>query len=146
MNIYIICGINHREFSHSASLANIQAVKEFVDHISNNSYSNPSNPTANDTNPAQNNGTTTTTTAATAGSSRAPPITVSAATAVKFLFARKFDVKRAVALFEQHEQIRQRENLHQLDAGVEPLHTELETGKFTILVRLIDFAFFCGIS
>lgn len=59
---------------------------------------------------------------------------VSPATAVKFLFARKFDVKRAISLFEQHEQIRQREHLDQLDAGAEPLHTELSTGKFTILV------------
>lgn len=59
---------------------------------------------------------------------------VSAETAIKFLFARKFDVRRAVALFEQHELIRQREHLDQLNAEEEPLHSELSTGKFTILV------------
>lgn len=60
---------------------------------------------------------------------------VTAATAVKFLLARKSDVQRAVALFEQHELIRQRECLYNLDPMVDPLRTELETGKFTILVR-----------
>ncbi len=57
------------------------------------------------------------------------------ATAVKFLFARKFDVQRAVALYEQHELIRQRECLYNLDPMSDPLRAELETGKFTILVR-----------
>lgn len=60
---------------------------------------------------------------------------VSTATAVKFLFARKFDVQRAVALYEQHELIRQRECLYNLDPMSDPLRTELETGKFTILVK-----------
>ncbi|XP_037040711.1 tyrosine-protein phosphatase non-receptor type 9 isoform X1 [Bradysia coprophila] len=58
---------------------------------------------------------------------------VTTATAVKFLFARKFDVQRAVALYEQHELIRQRECLYNLDPMSDPLRTELETGKFTIL-------------
>lgn len=58
------------------------------------------------------------------------------ATAVKFLFARKFDVHRAVQLYEQHELIRQRECLYNLDPMSDPLRTELETGKFTILVSL----------
>lgn len=61
---------------------------------------------------------------------------VSQSTAIKFLFARKFDVQRAISLFEQHEQIRHREGLYQLDAREDPLKTELSTGKFTILVSI----------
>lgn len=60
---------------------------------------------------------------------------VTPATAVKFLCARKFDVQRAVALYEQHELIRQRECLYNLDPMSDLLRIELETGKFTILVR-----------
>lgn len=56
------------------------------------------------------------------------------ATAVRFLLARKFDVNRAVALFEQHEAIRRREGLTSFDPLKEPLLTELKTGKFTMLV------------
>lgn len=59
--------------------------------------------------------------------------TVTAATALKFLLARKFDVPRAVALYEQHELLRQREGLTQLHTLTDPIKTELETGKFTIL-------------
>ncbi|XP_068082593.1 tyrosine-protein phosphatase non-receptor type 9-like [Anabrus simplex] len=58
---------------------------------------------------------------------------VSWATAVKFLAARKFDVGRAVALYEQHEATRQREGLVRFDPSREPLKSELDTGKFTIL-------------
>ncbi|RZF38623.1 hypothetical protein LSTR_LSTR010722 [Laodelphax striatellus] len=58
---------------------------------------------------------------------------VSWSTAVKFLAARKFDVGRALALYEQHEATRQREGLLQLDPYKEPLASELATGKFTIL-------------
>uniref|UniRef100_A0A2P2I4C4 Tyrosine-protein phosphatase non-receptor type 9 n=1 Tax=Hirondellea gigas TaxID=1518452 RepID=A0A2P2I4C4_9CRUS len=54
-------------------------------------------------------------------------------TAVKFLMARKFDVHRALQLFEQHEATRHREGLYDLDIKVEPLRSELATGKFTIL-------------
>lgn len=54
--------------------------------------------------------------------------------AVRFLFARKFDVARALALFEQHELTRQREGLTRFDPTSEPLHSELLTGKFTVLV------------
>lgn len=60
---------------------------------------------------------------------------VSWSTAVKFLCARKFDVARAVALYEQHEATRYREGLTSFDPSVDPLKTELETEKFTILVR-----------
>lgn len=70
---------------------------------------------------------------------------ISPATALKFLLARKFDVQRAVALFEQHELIRQQEGLYTLDPMIDPLRTELETGKFTILVSvnlLLLFGFF----
>ncbi|KAL7745325.1 hypothetical protein ACLKA6_015345 [Drosophila palustris] len=58
---------------------------------------------------------------------------ISHPTAVKFLYARKFDIPRAVSLYEQHEQIRQREYLYNIDPDVEPLRSELQTGKFTIL-------------
>ncbi|ERL85919.1 tyrosine-protein phosphatase non-receptor type 9 [Dendroctonus ponderosae] len=56
-------------------------------------------------------------------------------TAVRFLYARKFDVNRAVVLFEQHEATRHREGLNKFDPTVEPLHSELLTGKFTILPK-----------
>lgn len=59
---------------------------------------------------------------------------ITPATALKFLLARKFDIQRAIALFEQHELIRQREELYGFDPLVDPLRTELLTGKFTILV------------
>ncbi|XP_037934545.1 tyrosine-protein phosphatase non-receptor type 9 isoform X2 [Teleopsis dalmanni] len=58
---------------------------------------------------------------------------ISHTTAVKFLHARKFDVPRAVSLYEQHEQIRLKECLYNIDPDVEPLRSELQTGKFTIL-------------
>lgn len=54
--------------------------------------------------------------------------------AVRFLYARKFDVARALALFDQHEATRQREGLCRFDPLQEPLQSELTTGKFTILV------------
>ncbi|XP_055634706.1 tyrosine-protein phosphatase non-receptor type 9 isoform X2 [Toxorhynchites rutilus septentrionalis] len=58
---------------------------------------------------------------------------VTPAIATKFLLARKFDIPRAVALYEQHELIRQREELYGFDPLNDPLRTELETGKFTML-------------
>lgn len=67
------------------------------------------------------------------------PVTWSVA--VRFLFARKFDVARALALFEQHELTRQREGLTRFDPTSEPLHSELLTGKFTILVSFGKIAF-----
>ena len=61
---------------------------------------------------------------------------MSAKTALKFLMARKFDVHRSLALYEAHEITRFREGLAKLDATSEPLKSELETGKFTVLVCL----------
>ncbi|XP_073989269.1 protein tyrosine phosphatase Meg2 [Rhodnius prolixus] len=58
---------------------------------------------------------------------------VSLSTAIKFLSARKFEVSRAITLFEQHEITRQREGLVDLNPNQEPLKSELATGKFTIL-------------
>ncbi|XP_014229396.1 tyrosine-protein phosphatase non-receptor type 9 [Trichogramma pretiosum] len=58
---------------------------------------------------------------------------VSWGTAVKFLSARKFEVQRAVALYEQHEITRKREGLSQMQPTKEPLKSELQTGKFTVL-------------
>lgn len=54
--------------------------------------------------------------------------------AIKFLAARKYDVQRAVSLYEQHELTRHREGLVYFDTNTEPLKSELHTGKFTILV------------
>ncbi|KAI5643853.1 tyrosine-protein phosphatase non-receptor type 9 isoform X1 [Phthorimaea operculella] len=58
---------------------------------------------------------------------------VSRATAIKFLLARKFDVARAHALWRQHEATRKKEGLNKFEPFEEPLKSELETGKFTIL-------------
>ncbi|KAK7079605.1 hypothetical protein SK128_025563, partial [Halocaridina rubra] len=54
-------------------------------------------------------------------------------TAVKFLMARKFDVTRAVNLYEQHEATRHREGLTNFNPSADPLRAELNSGKFTIL-------------
>lgn len=54
-------------------------------------------------------------------------------TAVKFMMARKFDVHRALALYEAHEMVRHREGLTTFDPTTDPLKCELETGKFTVL-------------
>lgn len=66
---------------------------------------------------------------------------VTAAIAVKFLLARKFDVSRAVVLYEQHEQARHRDGLYDLDPRSEKLKRELETGKFTILVSELIYIY-----
>lgn len=58
-------------------------------------------------------------------------------TAVKFVMARKFDVNRALALYEAHEIIRFREGLVKFDPTKDPLKSELETAKFTVLVSYI---------
>lgn len=60
--------------------------------------------------------------------------TISPSTALKFVLARKLDVQRAVELFEQYEVLRKLEDLDNINPFLEPLRTELETGKFTILV------------
>ncbi|GAB1859994.1 Tyrosine-protein phosphatase non-receptor type 9 [Camponotus japonicus] len=62
---------------------------------------------------------------------RAGPVSWS--TALKFLAARKFEVQRALALYEQHEAIRRREGLAILHPTQEPLLSELRTEKFTVL-------------
>lgn len=53
--------------------------------------------------------------------------------AVKFLMARKFNVERALVLYQQHEIMRIREGLTYFDHSSGPLQTELSLGKFTIL-------------
>ncbi|XP_023344364.1 tyrosine-protein phosphatase non-receptor type 9 [Eurytemora carolleeae] len=55
------------------------------------------------------------------------------ASAVKFLMARKFNVERALMLYQQHEIMRIREGLKYFDSSSEPLRKELAQGKFTIL-------------
>lgn len=54
--------------------------------------------------------------------------------------ARKFDVGRGLMLYEQHEATRIREGLVRFEPTVNPLRNELETGKFTVLVKLVDFS------
>ncbi|ELU07177.1 hypothetical protein CAPTEDRAFT_228741 [Capitella teleta] len=54
-------------------------------------------------------------------------------TAVKFLMARKFDVKRAIDLYLSHQKTRQKEGISQIDARDEGVRNELLTEKFTIL-------------
>nr|XP_029726549.1 tyrosine-protein phosphatase non-receptor type 9-like isoform X2 [Aedes albopictus]XP_029726676.1 tyrosine-protein phosphatase non-receptor type 9 isoform X2 [Aedes albopictus]XP_029726678.1 tyrosine-protein phosphatase non-receptor type 9 isoform X2 [Aedes albopictus] len=82
------------------------AVKQFIDLINSSSSSSSNDPNRKAVTPA---------------------------IATKFLLARKFDIPRAVALYEQHELIRQREGLYGFDPMLDPLRAELETGKFTIL-------------
>jgi len=53
--------------------------------------------------------------------------------AVKFLMARKFNVERALVLYQQHEIMRIREGLSFFDHSSGPLQSELSKGKFTIL-------------
>lgn len=48
--------------------------------------------------------------------------------------ARKFDVGRGLTLYEHHEATRIREGLVRFEPAAEPLRSELETGKFTVLV------------
>ena len=55
-------------------------------------------------------------------------------TAIQYLSARKFDIPKAVALYESNAQTRQREGLYGIDSNVDPLRSELETQKFTVLV------------
>ncbi|XP_035224642.1 tyrosine-protein phosphatase non-receptor type 9-like, partial [Stegodyphus dumicola] len=54
-------------------------------------------------------------------------------TAVKFMMARKFDTHRALQLYKTQEIIRRKEGLIRFDPNCDPLKSELETGKFTIL-------------
>lgn len=65
-----------------------------------------------------------------------PVIGITRSFAVKFLWARKFDINRAILLYIQHEETRQREGLFGFNCAVEPLKSELQTQKFTILVLL----------
>lgn len=67
--------------------------------------------------------------------------TISTPDALKFVLARKLDVPRAVALFEQYVLIRKEEDLDNIEPMSDPLRTELETGKFTILVSIISCTF-----
>lgn len=53
-------------------------------------------------------------------------------TALKFLIARKFDIHRALHLYQMHEITRLREGLSTIDANESDLKVELNSGKFTI--------------
>jgi tyrosine-protein phosphatase non-receptor type 9 len=64
---------------------------------------------------------------------------ISSATAIQYLYARKFDVPKAVALYEANHSTRHREGLYGFNVSTDPLRTELETGKFTILVSIYIF-------
>uniref|UniRef100_A0A6G1S5L7 Tyrosine-protein phosphatase non-receptor type 9 n=2 Tax=Aceria tosichella TaxID=561515 RepID=A0A6G1S5L7_9ACAR len=54
-------------------------------------------------------------------------------TALKFLISRKFNVQRAIQLYQMHEITRLREGLTCIDPNDEDLKAELNSGKFTIL-------------
>ncbi|XP_047434514.1 tyrosine-protein phosphatase non-receptor type 9 [Mugil cephalus] len=58
---------------------------------------------------------------------------VSQPTAVKFLMARKFDVSRAIDLFQAYKNTRIKEDIINIDPDEEPLRSELLCGKFTVL-------------
>merc|ERR1719158_307661 len=58
---------------------------------------------------------------------------LSRSSALKFLMARKFNVDRALVLYQQHEIMRIREGLTYFDHSSGPLQSELSKGKFTIL-------------
>ncbi|XP_068607083.1 tyrosine-protein phosphatase non-receptor type 9 [Brachionichthys hirsutus] len=58
---------------------------------------------------------------------------VSQPTAVKFLMARKFDVVRAIELFQAYKNTRIKEGIINIHPEEEPLRSELLSGKFTVL-------------
>uniref|UniRef100_A0A3P8U0A5 Tyrosine-protein phosphatase non-receptor type 9 n=1 Tax=Amphiprion percula TaxID=161767 RepID=A0A3P8U0A5_AMPPE len=58
---------------------------------------------------------------------------VSHPTAVKFLMARKFDVSRAIDLFQAYKNTRIKEGIININPDEEPLRSELLSGKFTVL-------------
>uniref|UniRef100_A0A7N9AU73 Tyrosine-protein phosphatase non-receptor type 9 n=1 Tax=Mastacembelus armatus TaxID=205130 RepID=A0A7N9AU73_9TELE len=58
---------------------------------------------------------------------------VSQPTAVKFLMARKFDVSRAIDLFQAYKNTRLKEGIININPDEEPLRSELLSGKFTVL-------------
>ncbi|KAG7238372.1 hypothetical protein INR49_030879 [Caranx melampygus] len=58
---------------------------------------------------------------------------VSQPTAVKFLMARKFDVSRAIDLFQAYKNTRIKEDIININPDEEPLRSELLSGKFTVL-------------
>nr|XP_023668260.1 tyrosine-protein phosphatase non-receptor type 9-like [Paramormyrops kingsleyae] len=60
-------------------------------------------------------------------------VLVSQSTAVKFLMARKFDVSRAIELFQAYKNTRIKEGIYNINPDEEPLRSELLNGKFTVL-------------
>lgn len=58
---------------------------------------------------------------------------ISRPTAVKFLTARKFNIDRALSLFEQYQRVRISEELYDFQPIQPSLQAELESGKFTVL-------------
>jgi len=48
--------------------------------------------------------------------------------------ARKFSVRRALELYETHQNTRIQEGLYNIDPMTEPVKSELLSGKFTVLV------------
>ncbi|XP_035280482.1 tyrosine-protein phosphatase non-receptor type 9 [Anguilla anguilla] len=62
-------------------------------------------------------------------------VLVTQSTAVKFLMARKFDVSRAIDLFQAYKNTRIKEGIYNINPDEEPLRSELLSGKFTVLPR-----------
>uniref|UniRef100_A0A3B3C349 Tyrosine-protein phosphatase non-receptor type 9 n=1 Tax=Oryzias melastigma TaxID=30732 RepID=A0A3B3C349_ORYME len=65
---------------------------------------------------------------------------VSQPTALKFLMARKFDVPRAIDLFQAYKNTRIKEGIININPDEEPLRSELLSGKFTVLVSMFGAA------
>lgn len=60
---------------------------------------------------------------------------ISASTGVKFLMARKFEIKRAIELFINYGITRYKEGILTIVPVEEPVSSELRSGKFTILPK-----------
>nr|AAA21728.1 tyrosine phosphatase [Xenopus laevis] len=56
-------------------------------------------------------------------------------TALKFLMARKFDVSRAIDLFQAYRNTRLKEGIYNINPDEELLRTELLSGKFTVFLE-----------
>ncbi|CRL08119.1 CLUMA_CG020881, isoform A [Clunio marinus] len=54
-------------------------------------------------------------------------------TAILYLSARKFDLQKAILLYEANISTREREGLFGINTNADPLRSELATGKFTVL-------------
>ncbi|XP_063703834.1 tyrosine-protein phosphatase non-receptor type 9-like [Culicoides brevitarsis] len=111
--------------NNSTKAAQEQAVKQFIEILGQQQQQQ--------IRAAPNSGDNPVSVANNAAAAAAATRTISVNTALKFLWARKFDVQRAVELYEEHESTRLRDGLYHLNPLADELKAELESGKFTIL-------------